>query len=176
MRTKYTGLQIAIHWLVFLLIIVAYCAMEFRGYFPRSDRPLINMIHVSCGITILLLMLTRLLVRLKFPAPPIQPKPKAMITGLSHLGHLLVYLLFIALPLIGLTMMFYRGSDWYAFGLVMPHAAESNFDRVDMLKEWHSVLANLGYFLIGLHALAALAHHYYWQDNTLLRMMPKKRQ
>ena len=52
MRTKYTGLQIGIHWLVFLLVIVAYCAMEFRGFFPRTDRPLINMIHVSCGIAI----------------------------------------------------------------------------------------------------------------------------
>ncbi len=52
MRTKYTGLQISIHWLVFLLVIMAYCAMEFRGWFPRSDRPLINMIHVSCGISI----------------------------------------------------------------------------------------------------------------------------
>lgn len=30
MRTKYTGLQISIHWLVFLLVIMAYCAMEFR--------------------------------------------------------------------------------------------------------------------------------------------------
>ena len=50
-----------------------------------------------------------------------------------------------------------------------------HFDLVDMLKEWHVTLANLGYFVIGLHALAALMHHYYWKDNTLLRMMPKKR-
>ncbi|MDU4664692.1 MAG: cytochrome b561, partial [Enterobacter hormaechei] len=28
MRTKYTGLQIIIHWLVFLLVIMSYCAME----------------------------------------------------------------------------------------------------------------------------------------------------
>lgn len=144
MRTKYTGLQISIHWLVFLLVIMAYCAMEFRGWFPRTDRPLINMIHVSCGISILVLMVARLLIRLKFPAPPIQPKPKAMITGLSHLGHLVIYLLFIALPLIGMVMMYNRGNDWFAFGLTMPHAAEGNFDLVDTLKEWHVTLANLG--------------------------------
>jgi cytochrome b561 len=58
--------------------------------------------------------------------------------------------------------------------MVMPYAAESNFDLVDVLKEWHVTLANLGYFMIGLHALAALMHHYFWKDNTLLRMMPKK--
>ena len=109
MRNKYTGLQIGIHWLVFLLVIVAYCAMEFRGFFPRTARPIINMVHVSCGISILVLMVVRLLVRLKFPAPPIQPKPKAMITGMSHLGHLIVYLLFIAL--IGLVMMYNRGNN-----------------------------------------------------------------
>lgn len=175
MRNKYTGLQIGIHWLVFLLVIVAYAAMELRGFFPRSARPVINMIHVSYGISILVLMVARLLVRLKFPAPPIQPKPKPMITGMSHLGHLVVYLLFIALPLIGLVMMYNRGNPWLAFGLVMPHAAEANFDLVDSLKAWHVTLANIGYFVIGIHAFAALLHHYYWKDNTLLRMMPKKR-
>lgn len=176
MGNKYSSLQIGIHWLVFLLVIVAYCAMEFRGFFPRSDRPLINMIHVSSGIAILVLMVARLLIRLKYPAPPIVPKPKPMMTGLAHLGHLVIYLLFIALPLIGIVMMYNRGNPWMAFGLVMPHASEGNFDLVDTLKSLHITLANLGYFVIALHAAAALMHHYFWKDNTLLRMMPRKRQ
>ena len=46
---------------------------------------------------------------------------------------------------------------------------------VDMLKEYHETLAMFGYYVIALHALAALAHHYFFKDNTLLRMMPKKR-
>ena len=175
MGNKYSGLQIGIHWLVFLLVIVAYSAMEFRGFFPRRDRPLIDMIHVSCGISILVLMVARLLIRLKYPAPPIVPKPKPMLTGMAHLGHLVIYLLFIALPIIGLVMMYNRGNPWFAFGIEMPYAAQANFDRVDMLKEWHETLANLGYFVIGLHAAAALMHHYFWKDNTLLRMMPRKR-
>ena len=161
MENKYSRLQISIHWLVFLLVIAAYCAMEFRGFFPRSDRPLINMIHVSCGISILVLMVVRLLLRLKYPTPPIIPKPKPMMTGLAHLGRL--------------VMMYNRGNPWFAFGLTMPYASEANFERVDSLKSWHETLANLGYFVIGLHAAAALAHHYFWKDNTLLRMMPRKR-
>ncbi|WP_338790503.1 cytochrome b561 [Klebsiella pneumoniae] len=116
MRDKYSGLQIGIHWLVFLLVVVAYAAMELRGFFPRSERPLINMVHVSCGITIFVLMVARLLVRLKSPAPPIVPKPSPMMTGFAHLGHLAIYLLFIALPLIGMVMMYWRGNPWYAFG------------------------------------------------------------
>ncbi|VEA38333.1 Cytochrome b561 [Salmonella enterica subsp. enterica] len=53
MGNKYSGLQIGIHWLVFFLVIVAYAAMELRGFAPRSYRPWFNMTHVSCGITIL---------------------------------------------------------------------------------------------------------------------------
>ncbi|VFT74527.1 cytochrome b(561) [Klebsiella aerogenes] len=101
MRDKYSGLQIGIHWLVFLLVVVAYAGNGATWIFSRSDRPLINMIHVSCGITICALMVARLLVRLKSPAPPIVPKPSPMMTGFAHLGHLVIYLLFIALPLIG---------------------------------------------------------------------------
>lgn len=175
MRDKYSGLQIGIHWLVFLLVILTYCAMELRGFFPRSYRPVFNMVHISCGSAILILMVARLLVRLKRPAPPITPKPSAMMTGFAHLGHLAIYLLFIALPVIGLVMMYYRARPWFPFGIAMPYAPEADFDLVDTLKGYHALLANLGYWLIGLHAAAALAHHYFWRDNTLLRMMPKKR-
>lgn len=69
MENKYSRLQISIHWLVFLLVIAAYCAMEFRGFFPRSDRPLINMIHVSCGISILVLMVGSSFVKAEIPNP-----------------------------------------------------------------------------------------------------------
>jgi len=176
MRSNYSSPQIAIHWLVVLLVVGAYCAMEFRGFAPRSYRPYFNIVHVSCGISVLVLMVTRLLLRLKHAAPPITPKPSAMMTGLAHLGHLAIYLLFIALPLLGLLMMYNRGGPWIAFGLPMPHAAEANFDLVDTLKEYHELLATLGYFIVGLHAAAALLHHYIFKDNTLLRMMPKKRE
>ncbi|KFC10328.1 cytochrome b561 [Trabulsiella guamensis ATCC 49490] len=175
MRDKYSGLQIGLHWVVFLLVIVTYCAMELRGFFPREYRPAFNMVHVSGGISILVLTVARLLIRLKRPAPPIVPKPKPMMTGLAHLGHLVIYLLFLVLPVIGFVMMYNRGNPWIAFGISMPHAAASNFDLADTLKEYHEFLANLGYWVIGLHAVAALAHHYYWRDNTLLRMMPRKR-
>ncbi len=70
------------------------------------------------------------------------PKPKPMMTGLAHLGHLVIYLLFIALPVIGLVMMYNRGNPWFAFGMTMPYASEANFERVDSLKSWHETLAN----------------------------------
>lgn len=37
MRDKYSGLQIGIHWLVFLLVVVAYAAMKLRGFSPQRS-------------------------------------------------------------------------------------------------------------------------------------------
>jgi len=42
----------------------------------------------------------------------------------------------------------------------------------DLFKEIHETGATVGYFLIGLHAAAALFHHYVVRDNTLRRMLP----
>ncbi|MNJ81684.1 hypothetical protein D3C77_806060 [compost metagenome] len=40
------------------------------------------------------------------------------------------------------------------------------------LKYWHELIGSTGYWLIGLHALAGLFHHYWVRDNTLVRMLP----
>lgn len=43
------------------------------------------------------------------------------------------------------------------------------------IKEVHELVGTTGYFLIGLHAVAALYHHYVKHDNTLTRMLPDRR-
>lgn len=172
MRSKFTSLQITLHWLVFLLVIVTWGAIELRGLVPRSVGRLFIYTHFSCGIAILLLMVSRLLVRGRYPAPPIEPKPKPLYTGLSHLVHLVIYLMFITLPLLGVAAKYYGGREWFAFGISMPVAAEGNEDVEMQLRAIHAFIANASYFVIALHAGAALVHHYLWKDNTLLRMLP----
>ena len=44
------------------------------------------------------------------------------------------------------------------------------------LRAWHARIANAGYALIGLHAAAALVHHYVLRDNALARVLPLLRQ
>lgn len=57
----------------------------------------------------------------------------------------------------------------------MPTSSTPNFELAETLIGWHETLAPLGYWLIALHTAAALFHHYVMKDNTLLRMMPAKR-
>ena len=47
--------------------------------------------------------------------------------------------------------------------------------RAESLEELHKTVGTIGYWLIGLHAAAALFHHYVQRDNTLTRMLPLRR-
>jgi cytochrome b561 len=56
------------------------------------------------------------------------------------------------------------------FGAPLPALVGVNEAFAERTEELHETLATAGYFLIGLHALAALFHHYVQRDNTLKRM------
>jgi cytochrome b561 len=43
------------------------------------------------------------------------------------------------------------------------------------LETWHERIAVAGYWLVGLHALAAIYHHHVRRDDALLRMSPRRR-
>jgi cytochrome b561 len=53
-----------------------------------------------------------------------------------------------------------------------PQLVAENRDFARSLRHIHELIGNIGYYLIGLHALAALYHHYLRRDNTLRRMSP----
>ncbi|WP_315709652.1 cytochrome b561 [Brenneria uluponensis] len=177
MKEKYHSSQIALHWLVLLLVIATYASMELRDFAPRggSARALMSSIHYSCGVSVWVLMIGRMLLRFIHPTPEITPKPERIISIASHAVHGLLYLIFLALPVFGVMTMYFRGIDWTIFGVSMPIAAVPNYDLKETMEGIHEVIANAGYFVIGLHAAASLYHHYIVRDNTLLRMMPGKK-
>ena len=177
MNKKYAGSQIFLHWLTFIAVILAYCTMEFRNFFaPHGtwQRDIFNLTHFSTGTTILIIMLLRLVMRIRHRSPAIEPKPAHWQIGLSHLMHLAMYLFFIVMPVLGILSRYYAGSDWSLFGINMPVAANIDPEFAKQIKTLHKTLSVLGYWLVGLHAAAALLHHYVMKDNTLLRMMPGK--
>jgi len=178
MNKKYAGSQIFLHWLAFIAVVVVYCSMELRGFLaPHGSwqRPIFNLTHFSAGFTVLIVMLLRIMMRFRHRTPAIEPKPAHWQTGLAHLMHLAIYLFFITMPVLGILSRYYLGNDWSVFGIAMPVSPDADPDFADQFTGWHKTLSSLGYWLVGLHAAAALFHHYLIKDNTLLRMMPGKK-
>lgn len=88
--------------------------------------------------------------------------------------HVLLYVLFLALPVLGVLTLAYGGKEWVLLGWQVPQFVTPDPALRRIIKSTHETLANTGYFIIGGHALAALYHHYLRKDDTLRRMMPGK--
>lgn len=173
---KYSGSQIALHWLVLLLIAITYAAMEFKGIFPKESagRYWMAITHYTCGVSVFTLMLVRMIFRFVTPEPPVVPPLPQWQKLSATVVHFILYALFIVLPLLGVVSLYFGQKEWVFLFITMPIAGVKNTFLQHSLKEIHELLANTGYFIIGIHAAAALMHHYIWRDNTLKRMMPGK--
>ena len=93
---------------------------------------------------------------------------------LASAVHVALYVLMVAMPILGWLILSASGEPIPFFGIQLPALLTANEDLADQLEDVHEVIGTIGYFLIGAHALAALFHHYITRDNTLVRMLPGK--
>lgn len=174
---RYGTLSIGLHWLMLLLLVAVYATMELREIYPKGSDPreAMKTWHFMLGLVVLGLVGLRVLVRMTSGAVPrIAPAP-AKLQQLSAAGiHLALYALMIGLPLLGWLILSAAGKPIPFFGLQLPALIEENKDLAKQLKEVHEVGGTVGYILVGVHAVAALVHHYLTKDNTLLRILPAR--
>ncbi len=91
----------------------------------------------------------------------------------AKLGRLFLYVLLLAVPVIGIATQFAGGEALSVFGLfeiASPWTKDRSFKH--SLKEMHELMAHALIALATLHALAALVHHFVFHDETLRRMLP----
>ncbi len=175
--TKYNRTTITLHWLTVLAMFLAIFFIEIHGLFPKGSatRDLTKVIHISFGFLILGLALARLIVRHFTTVPAIEPPMPAWMEKASKAVHHLLLLLMIVIPMLGWLYMSARGrvSPFFGFDIlaIMPQVTWAKD-----IKGVHELLGNVIMFVIAAHAGAALFHHYVIKDNTLLRMMPGKKE
>lgn len=164
------------HWLMFLLIVAVYACIELRTQFPRGSaiREGLKTWHYMLGLTVFVLVWVRLFARLAGQIPDIVPQPSKLQLHIAHAFEFAIYGFMIAMPLLGWLILSAERTPVPFFGLQLPPLIGENEALADQLEEIHEVLGKAGYFLIGIHALAALAHHYIRRDNTLTRILPAR--
>lgn len=86
--------------------------------------------------------------------------------------HAALYLMMVGMPLAGWIILSAEGKPIPFFGLELPALVSANEELADTVEDIHETIGTAGYYLIGLHTVAALFHHYIQRDNTLLRMLP----
>lgn len=116
--------------------------------------------------------MVRLACRLTHSPPPLPPMPRSQRLA-AEAVHVALYLILIAMPLIG-----WLGTNAYGevmtvfWSLPLPALVAKNPPLSDALWLAHNVLGLTLGALIVLHAGAALAHRFVFHDPVLARMWP----
>jgi cytochrome b561 len=171
---RYGSLSIGFHWLMLLLIVAVYACIELREFFPKGSDPreALKTWHYMLGLTVLVLVLLRLVVHIFGTIPDIKPDPPEWQKLSARIIHLALYVFMIGMPLAGWLILSAGGKPIPFFGLQLSALISESEPLAKLIKEIHKTAGTVGYFLIGLHAAAALFHHYIVRDNTLRRILP----
>ena len=175
---RYGAVVQLMHWATVVLVVLAWLLGTLGDELPRGVvRDAGLFIHMSAGLLVLAILDLRLVWRMIDPSP--LPEKTALGPWLDRAGrltHIVLYVLLLAVPVAGIAAQFARGRPLPLFGLAQiasPWAADRAFAHT--VTEVHELLANALLAVAGLHALAALAHHYLLRDRTLARMLPGAR-
>ncbi len=174
---RYGSWAISLHWLMLALLIAVYACILLHEWFPRGNplHDTLKIWHFMLGLTVFVLVFLRLGIRLFKSPPPMSAQIPSWQRHLATLMHIALYAFLIVMPLLGWLTLSAAGKPIPFFGLELPPliAVDKDFSRT--LKDIHTTIGTIGYYLIGLHAAAALYHHYVMRDDTLLRMLPSRR-
>jgi len=163
-----------LHWLIVVGIVAQYflaeAAEEQDGLSPGPFAP--GHIHISLGITLLVLALVRVVWR----GFEYRPEPPAGMKGyeilMARAAHIALYTLLVVIPLSGWALATIDGQSltWFnSFDL--PQLPIGRLSK-DQLEEIHELLFNALLALALLHIAAALKHHFFDRDNVLRSMLP----
>jgi cytochrome b561 len=172
-RLQYGTTAKVFHWLIVALLFVQYPIGWLMPDLHRDMKPGVPMtLHISLGILILALIVSRLVWRLTHPV-----KPDSSLASwqrvLSEGVHWLLYALVLATTITGWLFASFRGWSISLF-FMMPlpmlssdnAAAGKTIDGLHQAMEWSLLV------VIGIHVAAALAHHFIYRDRVMQRMLP----
>ncbi len=154
-RAAYSRLQIALHWLIAILIAAAWLTHENMG---RALKTRIetgatgfegNTPHVWLGITVFVLVLIRIVVRRVQGAPGPLPGATPLMEKAALWGHRLLYLLMVLTPALGAVA-------WNAHS--------------ETVGELHETVGGTLMLVALAHALVAIWHQYVKKDGSLTRI------
>jgi cytochrome b561 len=175
---RYGAVTQLFHWLTVVLVGTAYIVSpggrEERIYSAAFD--VARQTHETIGILVFGLVLLRIVWRLLEPTPepaPMAPWMRYSATA-AHLG---LYALLLAIPLTAIAGAWLEAHPVTLFGIgnigpllpLMPQA----HDLGQSIANIHTILGNIIIWLAGLHAAAALFHHFVLRDNTMTSMLPE---
>lgn len=90
---------------------------------------------------------------------------------LAQMTHLILYVLMLAMPILGIATVLYSGKSIAFYGLDLHSPLQGNQPLSRLLKDVHETGATFVYIAVGLHAAAALWHQFVVRDHIFRRVL-----
>jgi len=174
--THYTATAKVLHWLMAALLFGLLALGFYMHDLPLSPNKLqLFSWHKWAGVTAFLLLGFRLLWRISHRPPALPDSMPKLMQFAAHAGHLMLYVLMIAIPISGWLMSSAKGFQTVYFGLLpIPDLLDKNKELGDLLVLVHKSLNLLFVAVLSGHIGAALKHHFIDKDVILTRMAPRR--
>jgi cytochrome b561 len=171
---RYTGVAVALHWLIALLILGSFVVGTYMVNLGLSPWKLkVYSWHKWTGVTIFLLVALRLAWRVTHSPPALPAAIPAWQRHAAAIAHVLLYSLMLAVPLSGWVISSAGGFPVVYFGVFqLPDLVVKDKGLFELMKLVHFGLNKALLLLVLLHVAAALKHHYVDRDAVLARMVP----
>jgi cytochrome b561 len=173
-NTRYGSVAQAFHWLTAILVLLAFIfgpgGSELRVYAPSRDFE--RQLHETLGLSVFALVWLRVLWK-AFDTAPQAPELTRWMAIASKAMQGVLYLLLFAVPMTAMAGAWLEGHPLTLLGGV--HIAPLlglSHDLGARISELHTVLGDAILWLAGLHAVAALYHHFFLKDAVLKSMLP----
>ena len=168
---KYGLLAKLFHWFTFIALIIQIPFGFYLVGLEFSDRRIdLENIHILIGITIFYFVLLRLIWKLFNPSPKSEHNFFKGQNLIAKTNHFLLYVGIFAITISGVLKKLYMGEKLNFF--IFQYAfKESNFQLADSFYIVHIYANYLLIALVGLHILATVAHHFFFKDKILKKML-----
>jgi cytochrome b561 len=173
-KISYDAVTISLHWITAALVIFLFGSAETWGFFERGGalRHELQLLHVSCGILLLPVILFRVVWRFAHRGD-LPPAAAGLQELLAKGTHLALYALLVAQVTLGFLYRWAQGEDFGFLGLFsLPRIIDIDATWAHPIREFHNDVAWIIVALAGFHALAVLYHHYFLKDRLWARMIP----
>lgn len=162
------------HWIVVALLAVQYPIGWLMADVHGGPPGAAMMLHVSFGVSILVVMAIRLGWRMTHRVVP-EPSLPAWQRRTSELVHGLLYVLVLATTVTGWLFASLRGWTVSYFNLFpLPMIAAKDAVAIRQVDGWHQLAEWALLVVICIHVAAALMHLFFYRDRIMQRMLPNR--
>ncbi len=171
---RYGAVAQAFHWASAVLVVAAFVygpgGSEQRVYSAAKDVD--RQLHETLGLAVLALALLRMAWR-AFDAAPADPPVPAWMKLSSKIVRATIYALLLIVPLTAILGAWLEGHPLTLLGNVRLNPAFGEAHSVgSAIASLHTWLGDTILWVAGLHAAAALYHHFVLRDRVLRSMLP----